>query len=134
MSKSDNQEMSCVYLTDHPDTVIEKIKKAVTDCTGAVYYEEETRPGVSNLMRIYSSITGASYDEIQHEFEGKMTVDFKMRLGEVLVETLEPIRKEADRLEKELGYVDSILTEGAQRATEMAHENLSKVKTRLGLL
>ena len=134
MNKSDNQGMSCVYLTDSPDTVMEKIKKAVTDCTGEVYYDEENRPGVSNLIRIYSAMTGASYDEIQQEFAGKMTVDLKIRLGEVLAEALGPIREEADRLEKEVGYVNSVLVEGAQKATEIAHGNLNNIKTKLGLL
>ena len=133
MSKSDNQEMSCINLTDSPDMIMKKVKRAVTDCDGAVYYDLEARPGVSNLVSIYAAISGSSHDEIRQEFEGKVTVDFKNRLGEVLVASLGPIREEIERLEKDVDYVDSVLREGSQRATEIATENLNQVKKKIGI-
>ena len=133
MSKSDNQEMSCIYLTDPPDTIVKKVQKAVTDFDGAISFDPEMRPGVSNLVSIYSAISGYSHDEVCREFEGKMTVDFKRTLGQLLVEKLSPIRDEMERLEEEPKYVDFVLLEGSKKAAQMAAENLAQVKKHIGI-
>ena len=133
MSKSDNQEMSCINLTDSPDVIIKKCQKAVTDCDGSISFDPEIRPGVSNLISIYAAISGWSHDQICREFEGKLTVDFKKCLGQLLVEKLSPIRKEVERLEKEPGYVNDVLREGAEKAAYIAEENLNQVKNKLGI-
>lgn len=133
MSKSDNQEMSCIHLTDPPDKIIKKVQKAVTDCDSAVYFDPEVRPGVSNLISIYAAISGSSHDEIRCEFEGKETVDFKRSLGELLVESLNPIREEVEKLERDPSYVDTVLQKGAEKASQIALENLALVKKSIGI-
>ncbi len=134
MSKSDNQQMSCIYLSDSPDTIMKKVLKAVTDSEGAIYYDEEARPGVSNLISIYAAISGSSHEDIHKEFEGKMTIDLKNRLGEALVSSLTPIREKIEELEEDPGYVDSVLNEGALKATDIALDNLNFTKKKVGLL
>lgn len=134
MSKSDNQEMSCVNLCDTPDVIVKKIQKAVTDCTGEVSYDPDERPGVSNLVAIYAAMSGLTHQEVCGQFEGKQTVDFKRELAELLVERLAPIGKKVEELEADSGYVDSVLKEGAERAGLIACENLTRVKKKMGVI
>lgn len=133
MSKSDNQEMSTIHLSDPPDLVTKKIQKAVTDFDGNVSYDPENRPGVSNLVAIYAAMSGLSHGEVCEEFEGKQTVDFKKSLGELLVEALAPIRERMGELEGDPGYVDTVLREGAEKARNMAGEKLLQVKEKMGI-
>ena len=133
MSKSDNQEMSCINLCDTPDVITKKIQKAVTDCVGEVSYDPEERPGVSNLVAIHAAMSGLSHQDVCRQFEGKQTVDFKRELAELLVERLAPIRKKVEELEADSSYVDSVLKEGAEKAGLIARENLTQVKKRMGL-
>ena len=133
MSKSDNQEMSSINLCDPPDVVVKKIQRAVTDSEGRVWYEPEERPGVSNLVAIYAAVSGLSHEEVGEEFRGKQTVDFKRSLGELLVETLAPIRERAEQLEGDPAHVDGILKEGAEKASRIAQENMALVKAKMGI-
>ena len=133
MSKSDNQELSTINLSDSPDLILKKVGKAVTDTEGKVSYEPERRPGVSNLVAIYAAVSGLSHDEVCKEFEGKLTVDFKGSLGELLVESLAPIRSKIEELEGDPGYVDSVLQRGAEKARALAEENLLVVKKKMGI-
>ena len=133
MSKSDNQELSCVNLSDPPDLLVKKIKRAVTDFEGRVTYEPETRPGVSNLVTIYAAMSGLTHQQVCQEFAGKQTAEFKLSLGDLLVEKLTPIRQELSRLEADPGYVDSVLQEGAEKARKLAQENLATIKQQMGL-
>lgn len=133
MSKSDNQEMSCIYLSDTPDLIVKKVQKAVTDFEGQVTYDPEERSGVSNLVAIYAAMSGLSHEAVCKDFEGKQTVDFKKGLGELLVEKLGPIQGEMERLEADPGYVHNVLEEGARRAGEIAQLNLEQVRKSMGL-
>ncbi|XP_019851391.1 PREDICTED: tryptophan--tRNA ligase, mitochondrial-like isoform X2 [Amphimedon queenslandica] len=85
MSKSDNQEMARIDITDTPDQVHNKIRKAVTDCTSAVTFEPEERPGVSNLVSMYSALSGKTTDEVVEDFTGKETVELKDGLTQVIM-------------------------------------------------
>lgn len=134
MSKSDNQEMSCINLCDPPDVIMKKVQKAVTDSIGQVSYEPEERPGVANLVAIYAVMSGLSHEQVCRDFEGKQTVDFKKALGELLVERLAHIREQTERLEADPGYVDGVLREGAERAKVIAEENLVRVKRKMGII
>ena len=134
MSKSDNQEMSCINLSDPPDVIMKKVRKAVTDSISEVSYNPEERPGVSNLVAIYAAMSGLSHEQVCGKFEGKQTADFKDALGELLVEELSSIRERSEQLEADPGYVDEVLRQGAERAKVIAEENLLGVKRKMGII
>ncbi|MBO4374324.1 MAG: tryptophan--tRNA ligase [Lachnospiraceae bacterium] len=126
----------CVFLMDEPDVIRKKFKRAVTDSdTGrCVYYDREKKPGVANLMNIYSTLTGKTYEEIEKEFEGKGYGDFKPAVAEAVVEKLTPIREEASRLIKDKAYLSDVYKQGAERASYVANRTLSKVYKKVGFL
>lgn len=134
MSKSDNQEVSRINLTDSPDEIRKKIRKAVTDSTSRITYEPIDRPGVSNLVSIYGAFAGMSHDEVCESFEGKQTVDLKEELGELLVEKLGPICERIHRLERDSGYVEGVLKEGADKAKALAEQNLKSIMKLMGII
>ncbi len=134
MSKSDPQ--GCVFLMDKPEDIARKFKRAVTDSDteNCVRYDLELKPGVANLMSIYSSVTGKSFDEIEREFEGKGYGAFKPAVGDAVIEALRPAREEAERIMKDKAYLQQMYTEGAQKASYVARRNLRKVYKRLGFV
>ena len=133
MSKSIPE--GCVFLMDDPDTIARKFKRAVTDSDTerCVRFDKENKPGVSNLMNIYSTVTGKSFEEIEKEFEGKGYGVFKPAVGEAVIETLRPIREEASRIMKDKAYLESVYKEGAARASRVADKTLYKVYKKVGL-
>ncbi|XP_053561106.1 tryptophan--tRNA ligase, mitochondrial [Bombina bombina] len=120
MSKSDPQKMATVRLTDTPEEIVMKFRKAVTDFTSEVTYEPEARPGVSNLIAIHSALTGLTVEDIVHQGRGMETAQYKLSVAEVVVEKLTPIRIEITRLQGEPSYLREVLNRGAQRAREIA--------------
>lgn len=134
MSKSDNQEVSRINLTDSPDDIRKKIRKAVTDSTGRVTFEPTERPGVSNLVSIYGAFAELSHNEVCERFEGKQTVDLKNELAELLVDKLRPICDRILELESDPGYVDQVLKDGADKAKSIATENLDSIMRLMGVL
>ena len=134
MSKSDNQDMTRINLSDSPDQIRNKIRKAVTDSTSQVTFDPKQRPAVSNLVSIYSALTGKSPAEVCQLFEGKQTVDLKDALVEIVVDELAPIRQEINRLEGSREYVAQVLREGSERAAVMAEVNLEEVKKTVGVV
>ena len=97
-------------------------------------YAPDEKPGVSNLMSIYSSVTGKSYDEIEKEFEGKGYGAFKPAVGEAVTELLRPIREESQRLIKDKAYLESVYRAGAEKAGCVAEKTLRKVYKKIGFL
>ena len=136
MSKSDEIGNGRVCLMDDPADIMRKFKRAVTDCDTerCVRYDPENKPGVANLMSIYASVTGRSFAEIEAEFEGKGYGAFKPAVGEAVVETLRPIREEAQRIMKDKGYLENLCREGAERASYIAEKTLRKVRKKVGLV
>ena len=134
MSKSDPQ--GCVFLMDPPDEIARKFKRAVTDSDSenCVRYAPDEKPGVANLMNIYSSVTGMSFAEIENEFAGKGYGVFKPAVGDAVIEMLRPIREEAERILADKAYLQSIYTEGAQKASYTARKTLRKVYKKLGFV
>jgi tryptophanyl-tRNA synthetase len=132
MSKS--QPDGCVFIMDEPDVVAKKFKRAVTDSDTerCVHFDPKTKPGVANLMSIYSVVTGKSYDEIEAEFEGKGYGVFKPAVAEAVIDTLNPIREEAKRLIADKAYLEEVYTQGAQRASYIANKTLRKVYKKVG--
>ena len=136
MSKSDEIGNGRVCLMDDPADIMRKFKRAVTDCDTehCVRYDPENKPGVANLMSIYSAVTGKSFSEIEAEFEGRGYGAFKPAVGEAVVETLRPIREEATRIIKDKAYLEAMCREGAERASYIAEKTLRKVRKKVGLV
>ena len=134
MSKSDPN--GCVFLMEKPEDIARKFKRAITDSDteNCVRFDPANKPGVSNLMNIYSAVTGKSIDEIEREFEGQGYGVFKPAVGDAVIETLRPIREEATRLLADKAYLCSVYTEGAQKASVIARKTLRKVYKKVGLV
>ena len=134
MSKSDPN--GCVFLMEKPEDIARKFKRAITDSDteNCVHFDPANKPGVSNLMNIYSAVTGKSFDEIEREFEGQGYGVFKPAVGDAVIETLRPIREEATRLLADKAYLCSVYTEGAQKASVIARKTLRKVYKKVGLV
>lgn len=116
--------------------IARKFKRAVTDSDTehCVHYDLQNKPGVSNLMSIYSSVTGKTFDEIEREFDGQGYGAFKPAVGEAVIEALRPIREEAERMIADKAYLKDVYTEGARRASYVASKTLRKVYKRVGLV
>ena len=132
MSKSDPD--GCVNLMDPPEVIQRKFKRAVTDSETAVRYDKENKPGVSNLLTIYSASTGKSLEEAEAEFQGQGYGVFKPAVGDAVIELLRPIREEAQRLMADKAYLESIYRQGAERASRVAGRTLAKVYKKVGFL
>ena len=126
----------CIFLMDTPDVINRKFKRAVTDSDteNCIRYDKENKPGVANLMNIYSTLTGQSFEQIETEFEGKGYGAFKPAVAEVVIDTLTPIREEAERLMKDKAYLNSVCKDGAERASYVANKTLNKVYKKVGFL
>ena len=134
MSKSDKDHNGCVYMLERPEDIMRKFKKAVTDSEACVRYDPANKPGVSNLMQIYAVTTGKSFETIEQEFAGRGYGDFKIAVGESVVETLRPIREETERLLADKAYLQSIYRAGAEKASRVAHRTLGKVYKKIGFI
>ncbi len=133
MSKSDANLNAFISMNDDPDTIIRKFKRAVTDSDNKIVYSPE-KPGISNLLTIYSAFADKTIEEAQVEFEGKGYGDFKVKVGEAVAEKIEPIRQEKNRLLENKDYLDDVLAIGAERASYLAYKTLNKVYKKVGLV
>ena len=129
-SESDN-ENNVIYILDDPKVIANKIKRAVTDSDTEVRYSED-KPGVSNLLNIYSSVTGKSVAEAEAEFKGAGYGEFKSAVGEAVVTELEPIQKKFKEYSSDKAYLEKVLKEGAEKASYIANKTLNKVKKKVG--
>lgn len=131
MSKSDPN--GCVYLLDKPDDILRKFKRAVTDSDTVVRYAPE-KPGINNLMDIYSAATGASYEEIERAFDGKGYGAFKQAVGEAVVEMLRPIQEKYAAYMQNKDYLAECWRAGAEQASRIANKTLQKVMRKVGFV
>ena len=134
MSKS--MPEGCVFLMEKPEDIQRKFKRAVTDSDTehCVRYVREHKPGVANLMQIYSACTGKSYEEIEREFDGQGYGVFKPAVGEAVVDLLRPIREEAQRILADKAYLESVYHAGAEKASYVAQKTLRKVYKKVGFV
>lgn len=132
MSKSDENNKSFVSMLDDPKKIVKKIKSAVTDSEGIVKYDKENKPGISNLLTIYSSCTGESITDIEKKYEGKGYGDFKQGVADAVVDILQPIQERYDELINS-DELDVILDSGAINASTVANKTISKAKKAMGL-
>jgi len=134
MSKSAESGAGIVWMLDEPDVTRKKIMRAVTDTDGVVSFDRAGKPGISNLLSIYSAFTGRAVADIELEYDGKGYGDFKKGLVEVVVETFGPIRERALDLLSDPSELDRILAGNAERAGEVAERTLAKAFNAIGLL
>lgn len=131
MSKSLEDQNGNIYLMDSPTVIRNKIKRAVTDLGREVVYDEENKPGVSNLMVLLSLCTGQTMEEISAKYDGYG--QFKKDVAEAVVATLEPIQQRFAEL-SEPGVIEAILDKGAAKAEAVAVPTLREIQTKLGLV
>ncbi|MGL4337315.1 MAG: tryptophan--tRNA ligase [Turicibacter sp.] len=132
MSKSDDNSKNFILLTDEPNVIRKKIKSAMTDTDGVIKFDRENKPGISNLLEIYSVITGESISTLEARYEGIGYGQFKGDLAEVVVNEIEPIQQRMkDLLTSPI--IDEILDQGAERANKLAYKKLKKTEQRMGL-
>ena len=132
MSKSDDNPRNFILMTEEPNVIRKKIKSAVTDSDGIIAFDRENKPGLSNLLEIYSVITGESIDSIVARYEGCGYGQFKSDLAEVVVAELEPIQ---NRMKELLNspIIDEVLDRGAEQANKLAFKKVKKVEHKMGL-
>ena len=125
-----------MLLMDPPEVVMKQFKRAITDSDteNCVRYDKENKPGVANLMTIYSAVTGKTFEEIENEFAGCGYGKFKPVVGEAVVEHLRPIREESLRLMKDKAYLESVYRAGAEKASFVAEKTLRKVYKKVGFV
>lgn len=131
MSKSDENPNASILLMDDPDTIIRKFKRAVTDSEACICYRDE-QPGIKNLLDIYCACNNKTPEEAVREFEGKGYGDFKLAVGESVVNVLKPVQDEYARLSKDKAYIDSVIKENAEKAGYYATKTLRKVQKKVG--
>lgn len=132
MSKSESDNANnVIYILDDPKVIANKIKRAVTDSDTEVRYGDD-KPGVSNLLNIYSSMTGKSIDEAVNEFKGCGYGEFKSTVAEAVVAELEPIQQKFKEYSNDKAYLEKVMKEGAEKASYIANKTLTKVKKKIG--
>ena len=131
MSKSSPNENSFVLVMDKPEAIMRKFKRAITDSESGIYRSPE-KPGVTNLIEIYSAVTGMTPEAVENEFNGKGYGVFKPAVGEAVVEALRPIREKTERLLGDKGYLETLYRQGAEKAAALANRTLRKVHKKVG--
>lgn len=132
MSKSDPNQKSFISLLDDPKQIEKKIKSAVTDSDGVIRYDKERKPGVSNLLSIYSILGGISIQDLEAKYAGKGYGELKADLAEIVINALKPIQEKYYSL-IESDKLDDILDEGAEKANKVASKMLKKMENAMGL-
>ena len=135
MSKSDTNKDGFISLLDCREEIVRKIKKAVTDSENVIRYADD-KPGIKNLMNIYSAITDKRYEEIEAEFKDVGYGQFKLAVANAVADTLEPIQAKFNELNlpENNKYLNSILEKGAKEAANIASKKVAKVKKAVGFL
>ncbi len=133
MSKSDENQNAFITILDEPNVIINKFKRAVTDSEKEVRFSEG-KDGINNLMTIYSVFTGKTMEQIEAEFEGKGYGDFKLAVGEVVVEEPREVRENFKRYIADKAYLEQVYRAGAEKAAAISARTMTKVKKKVGLL
>jgi tryptophanyl-tRNA synthetase len=134
MSKSASTPKGLINLLDEPRTTAKKVRSAVTDTDTVIRFDPETKPGVSNLLSIYSTLTGADIAELEEKYAGKGYGALKTDLAEVMTEFVTPFREQTRQYLDDPETLDSILAKGAEKARTVAAETLAQAYDRVGFL
>ncbi len=132
MSKTDSDQ-GCIGIFEDPESIRKKIMRAVTDTGKTVKYDPVRKPGISNLLTIYSVFKGITIKEAESEMEGKSYAEFKTAVADNLIDHLQPLREKRDELTSREVYVQEILKGGARRAETIAGSTVSEVRKKMGL-
>jgi tryptophanyl-tRNA synthetase len=133
MSKSEPE--GCIFITDSPETIKEKIKKANTDSLDSIYYDKKERPGISNLIDIdICASTTNVIDDLELEKYNAQTLQYKENISEKLIKKFDSIRKKRKELEKKPEYIKEVLEKGREKAQKIATKKIKQVKEKMGLL
>ena len=133
MSKSDDNPNSWVAILDSREDIIRKFKRAVTDSEAVVRFSED-KPGISNLITIYSAVTDKTISEIEKEFEGKGYGEFKLAVGEAVADTLAPIKARYDEIIKDKKALEALYRAGAEKAEKVARKTYFKAMKKVGFV
>jgi tryptophanyl-tRNA synthetase len=134
MSKSASSPQGIIDVLEEPAAIRRKIARAVTDAGGEIRADEEAKPGVTNLLRIYSALSGQSVPDLEQRYAGAGYGSFKNDLGEVAVTAFAPIRERTQKLLADESELDKILAAGAARARDIAARTMAAVRDRVGFL
>ena len=132
MSKS-GEDSGRINLTDSPDIIRKKIRRSVTDSINAVTYDPASRPGISNLVETYAALQDSTVEKVCTAFSGKQTVDLKDKLVDLLVAHLIPIQRKMDQLSNDMTYVDNVLYDGCNKASNIAVVNYTEIEAVVGI-
>ncbi|MCK4859518.1 MAG: tryptophan--tRNA ligase [Candidatus Omnitrophica bacterium] len=133
MDKSDSNPNNYIALLDEPSVVMKKIKQAITD-SGTEIKLDKTKPAISNLLTIYSCLSGMTLSELEEKFKNKNYALFKKELAELLIDRLKPIQDRYKKLIDDKNYISAILEEGAKKANERANKTLRIVQKKVGFI
>ena len=133
MSKSDPNPNAFISMVDDPDTIVRKIKRAVTDCEGVIAFDPVNRPGVSNLLSIYATCLGVSIEDAVKEFDGKGYGDLKAGVADAVLTVLKPIQADHKRYLADKAFLNDCMKSGAEKARAIAQRTVRKVYHKVGL-
>ena len=133
MSKSASSMAGVIELLDTPEVTLKKFKSSVTDNSKEIKFDEKLKPGISNLLTIHSALSGKSVSDLESEFSGKGYGDFKAAVAEVVIAKLEPISKRTNELMDDPAELSRVLSNGAQKASEVASTTLKAAYSAIGL-
>lgn len=134
MSKSDEGDNGVIYIEDSPEQVINKVKRAVTDSDNNISYDPENKPGVSNLLVIYSKLKNISINEAVSHFEGKNYGALKLEVANTINQTLAPIKEKYNYYINNKPLLNELMAKGAKRVEALAEKTLKEVYEKLGLV
>jgi tryptophanyl-tRNA synthetase len=134
MSKSSSSPQGIVDVLDEPAVIRRKIARAVTDAGSEIRADEQAKPGVTNLLRIYSALSGESGPALEARYAGAGYGTFKKDLAEVVVDALAPVRERSEKMLADEAELDRLLAAGAARARKIASQTMAAVRDRVGFL
>lgn len=134
MSKSDPDKLATVRITDSPEEIVQKFRKAVTDCTSEVTYDPAGRAGVANVVAIHAAVTGLPVHEVVRRAAGLDTARYKLLVADAVIEKLAPIRSEIEKLTLDKDHLEKVLRAGSAKARDIAYPVCQEVKKLMGFL
>jgi len=133
MSKSDPNTKCRINIADSPEEIKHKIQKSVSDNLGKITYDQELRPGVSNLIDIHAGMINKTHEEICVEYKDLSVGKYKQQMTEAVIEGLRPIREDYTRLLNDKAHLHSLVAKGSEKATNIAVENMKQIKSLIGI-
>jgi tryptophanyl-tRNA synthetase len=133
MSKS-NEPKGTINIMDDSSVTVKKIKGSVTDADSEIRFDAENKAGVSNLLGIYSAVSGKSIKDLEAAFAGKGYGDLKGEVADAVISVIEPIRQRASELLENTDELDRLLDSGSSRANELAEATLASVYDKIGFI